>query len=147
MPDGGVGTGQGQAEGEGGVQKQWVKHLMHMVGNSIGLSLAYMMQRTAVTFGGCMMGSEYLLTSFEELADPVLNHLKLPTLKRTSQQYSTDIITTTVRSVLLILPFYYLVGVSVFCIVQRDSLHHLYSMIDLQYYSSCMRALTPHWVL
>jgi hypothetical protein len=55
---------------------------MHMVGNSIGLSVAYFMQRTAVTFGGCMMGSEFLLTSFEELADPLLDRLTLPTLRR-----------------------------------------------------------------
>ena len=68
--------------GPGSTENQWIRSLMHMVGNSIGLSVAYFMQKTAVTFGGCMMGSEFLLTSFEELADPLLDHLTLPTLKR-----------------------------------------------------------------
>ena len=83
----GVGGGSGTFEGTGGVEgkkeNQWMQSIMHMVGNSIGLSVAYFMQKTSVTFGGCMMGSEYLLQSFEELADPLLERVALPTLKRT----------------------------------------------------------------
>ena len=96
----GTGTGLGGGNRSGGVsesgdgteggkkENQWLQSIMHMVGNSIGLSVAYFMQKTSVTFGGCMMGSEYLLQSFEELADPLLDRLALPTLKRTLQ-YST----------------------------------------------------------
>lgn len=92
----GTGTGVGGGSRSGGVsesgdnteggkkENQWLQSIMHMVGNSIGLSVAYFMQKTSVTFGGCMMGSEYLLQSFEELADPLLDRLALPTLKRTS---------------------------------------------------------------
>ena len=65
------------------VDNQWVLNTFHMAGNSVGLTIAYFMQKTAVTFGGCMMGSEYLLSSFEELVDPLLAKLNLPTLHRT----------------------------------------------------------------
>ena len=78
---GGVGGEEG--EGEGKKKNIWIQSMMHMMGNSIGLSVAYFMQKTSVTFGGCMMGSEYLLQSFEELADPLLERVALPTLKRT----------------------------------------------------------------
>ena len=92
----GTGTGLGGGSRSGGLsesgdnteggkkENQWLQSIMHMVGNSIGLSVAYFMQKTSVTFGGCMMGSEYLLQSFEELADPLLDRLALPTLKRSS---------------------------------------------------------------
>ena len=80
---GGVSESGDNTEG-GKKENQWLHSIMHMVGNSIGLSVAYFMQKTSVTFGGCMMGSEYLLQSFEELADPLLDRLALPTLKRTS---------------------------------------------------------------
>ena len=80
---GGGGLGGEEGEGEGKKKNIWIQSMMHMVGNSIGLSVAYFMQKTSVTFGGCMMGSEYLLQSFEELADPLLERVALPTLKRT----------------------------------------------------------------
>ena len=64
------------------MESQWIRNAIHMTANSIGLSVAYFMQKTAVTFGGCTMGSEYLLITFEDLIDPLLSKLSLPTLKR-----------------------------------------------------------------
>ena len=64
------------------MESQWIRNAIHMTANSIGLSVAYFMQKTAVTFGGCTMGSEYLLITFEDLVDPLLSKLSLPTLKR-----------------------------------------------------------------
>lgn len=102
----GTGTGVGGGSRSGGVsesgdnteggkkENQWLQSIMHMVGNSIGLSVAYFMQKTSVTFGGCMMGSEYLLQSFEELADPLLDRLALPTLKRTSHYITVRYVVT-----------------------------------------------------
>ena len=66
-----------------------------MTANSIGLSVAYFMQKTAVTFGGCTMGSEYLLITFEDLIDPLLCKLSLPTLKR--KRYTNKLIHPQVR--------------------------------------------------
>lgn len=64
------------------LESQWVRNAIHMTANSIGLSVAYFMQKTAVTFGGCTMGSEYLLATIEDLIDPLFSRLCLPTLKR-----------------------------------------------------------------
>jgi hypothetical protein len=35
----------------------------------------------ALTFGGCMMGGEYLVNSVEDFVDPLLEGAKMPTLK------------------------------------------------------------------
>ena len=69
------------------MESQWIRNAIHMTANSIGLSVAYFMQKTAVTFGGCTMGSEYLLITFEDLVDPLLSKLSLPTLKRKCYQH------------------------------------------------------------
>ena len=58
----------------------WVRYTVQVIGNSIGLSISYLMQKTSLMFGGCIMGSEYILNSFEKMVDPLLMRSNLPTL-------------------------------------------------------------------
>lgn len=62
-------------------REEWVKMLIQIAGNSIGLSISYFMQKTSLMFGACMMGSDFILTAFEDLVDPYLEKAKFPTLK------------------------------------------------------------------
>ena len=61
--------------------EEWVKSLVQFVGNSIGLSISYFMQKTSLMFGAAMMGSEFMITAFEDVIDPYLERAKIPTLK------------------------------------------------------------------
>lgn len=60
---------------------KWTKTVIQVVGNSLGLSLSYFMQKISLMFGACTMGSEYLLSGFEDLVDPALERMRLPTLR------------------------------------------------------------------
>ena len=61
--------------------EEWVKAGVQFIGNSIGLSISYFMQKTSLMFGAAMMGSEFMITAFEDLIDPYMERAKLPTLK------------------------------------------------------------------
>ena len=60
---------------------KWTKTVIQMVGNSMGLFFSYTMQKISLMFGACTMGSDYLLSSFEEIVDPALERMRLPTLR------------------------------------------------------------------
>ena len=61
--------------------EEWVKSIIQCIGNSVGLSISYFMQKTSLMFGAAMMGSEFMITAFEDSIDPYLERAKLPTLK------------------------------------------------------------------
>jgi hypothetical protein len=61
--------------------EEWLRSAIKFIGNSIGLSIAYAMQKTSIAFGGCVMGSEYIISAFEDLVDPFLEKNKLPSLR------------------------------------------------------------------
>jgi hypothetical protein len=59
---------------------EWLRTIVHVVSQGIGLTVAYTMQAASITFSGCVLGSEFILESFEDLVDPQLRRAKLPTL-------------------------------------------------------------------
>lgn len=63
----------------------WVQTTGKFVSRSIGVLIAFVMNRAAHVFSACSIGSNMIVEAAQEILDPLLEKLELPTLKSTPQ--------------------------------------------------------------
>lgn len=62
-------------------ERDWAGPTARFIGNCVGVAIAYMLEKASLTFSACTLGSEMVVEALENICDPLLAKMDLPTLQ------------------------------------------------------------------